>query len=151
MSGPSGAPIPIESLTAVGKNDPRVQMNFDGQTLPRAPSTRRVKPRPFSRQRIDLDRHGRAWTNCRADAIEVGEMVVGVGRVAQRELKTRYEPYYEVCGLVPGVDFPADDPPLKYVRPVAVGTDVVLTGMGGNVVTYDAETFVQTFRKADAT
>lgn len=122
-------------------------MQFDGQSLPNAPGMRRVLPKPFQRQRVNLDRHGRAWKQCRADAIEVGEMVVGVGRVVDREIKVRYVPKWEVCGYIPTVDeIPPDMEEL-----VAVGTDIVLTGMGGAVVTYDAADSVRTFRKEEAT
>ncbi len=146
MSGPKGDPIPIESLTPVGRNDPRVQTQFDGQTLPSAPSMRRVKPAPFRRESVNLDRHHRVWMQCRADAIEIGEMVAGLGRVAGREVKVRRAPKWEVFGLIPTVD----EIPPELFEPVAVSTDIELTSVGGAVVTYDAADSVRTFRKEEA-
>lgn len=157
--------IPIEALTPVSKNDPRVQVSFDGQTLPRTPSTRHVRPRPFARQRVSLDRHGRSWTWCRAGQVEEGDVVADVGRIVETGTQVRYASAADVVPVhrehedadgrpTPLIDvqFSPEDSRLLLDRfgsdKVAVGTDVVLTGAGGVVLACDEAQLVRAFRRS---
>lgn len=127
----ASAPVYAEDLVPISKAEAARRTTFDGETLPSMPATRRVIPEPFRRPRINLDRHGREWTTCRAEDVKAGDMVVDVGRVgADAEVFTRYE---TVAG----------------VPDVAVGVKVKLTGISGNQVVLDHGTRVRAFRLAE--
>lgn len=143
MPKPKGAPIPIESLTPIAKNDPRAQVKFDGQSMPKAPSMRHVKPKPFQRARFDLDRHNREWQWCRADQVDEGDMVVGVGRVVSARVVIRKVHRAVLAGGTAPKRVKAYDM-------VAVGTDIELEGMGGTVVRVDAGEQVKAFRERES-
>lgn len=140
---PQGAPIPIESLTPIAKNDPRAQVHFDGNSMPKAPATRRVKPKPFQRQRFDLDRHNRTWLYCRADQIEEGDMVVGVGRVSEVRVIIR-KVHRDVLA---GARLESIVQPIDPYDMIAVGTDIELTGAGGNTWLGDAGEQLKAFKE----
>ena len=126
-------PVHAEDLVPITKAEAASRVTFDGEHLPRVPATRRVIPAPFRRPRFDLDRHGRSWASCRADAVEEGDMVALDGtsfRVASVERVTRYE---AVAG-VPGV---------------ATGMKVIITGIAGNQVVFEPGSSVRAFRQAE--
>lgn len=126
----AAAPLHAEDLIPISKEAAASRIVFDGERLPRAPATRRVIPPPFQRPRFNLDRHGRAWTTCRADEVAVGDMVTDLGRVAGTETVIRYE---TVAGI----------------PDVATGMKVILTGISGNRAVYEPGTPVRAFRKAE--
>jgi hypothetical protein len=111
-------PVHMEDLTAVAKGDPRIAMNFDGESLPNAPATRRVIPAPFRRPRIELGHHGKSWQRLDACEVQPGDIVPDLGKITCSEAVTQYEPRHL---FVPGG---GDDR-------VAVRVDWVLTGLGG--------------------
>lgn len=125
------APVHAADLVPITKAEAQRRVTFDGETLPRVPATRRVIPEPFQRPRFDLDRHGRAWTTCPVEAIEAGDMVVDLGRIARApEFDIRYE---TVVGI----------------EDVATGMKVILTGIAGNQAVYAPGTYVRAFRLAE--
>lgn len=129
----AAAPVHAEDLVPITKAEAAARTTFDGEHLPKVPSTRRVIPAPFRRPRFDLDRHGRTWTGCRADAVKKDDMVAVDGtsfRVASAELVTRRE---TVAG-VPGV---------------ATGMEVIITGIAGNQVVLAPGSNVRAFRLAE--
>lgn len=119
-------PVRMDSLTAVSKDDPRVQMNFGGGSLPKAPQLRRVIPSAYQRPRIAVDHHGKSWQAARAGSVRPGDIVPGVGLVQEARTVTRR-------ASVAGADG------------VAVGLDIVLTGPE-STLTLDAQADVQVFR-----
>jgi hypothetical protein len=122
-------PVHAEDLVPITRDEAVQRTTFDGENLPRLPSTRRVIPAPFRRERVSLDRHGRTWQTCRAETVQAGDMVAGLGRVRETETVTRYE---TVSG-VPGV---------------AVGVKVIITGIAGNRAVYEPGQDVRAFRLA---
>lgn len=102
---------------------------FDGQTLPKLPTLKRVIPEPFRRDRVSLDRHGRSWQNCRADQVAVGDMVPEVGRVVDVGTELKYE---TVAGMTD----------------VATGMSVIITGAGGSKLVLQPGDSVKAFRPA---
>jgi hypothetical protein len=129
----ASAPVHAEDLVPITKAEAASRVTFDGEHLPRAPATRRVIPAPFRRPRFDLDRHGRTWGNCRADAVKTGDMVAVDGtafRVAGVETVIRYE-------MVAGIP------------DVATGMKVIITGIAGNQVVFEPGSSVRAFRQAE--
>jgi hypothetical protein len=127
------APVHAEDLVPITKAEAAARTTFDGEHLPRVPSTRRVIPAPFRRPRFDLDRHGRTWSACRADAVKKGDMVAVDGtsfRVDAVETVIRYE---TVAGI----------------PDVATGMKVIITGIAGNQVVLDPGSSVRAFRLAE--
>jgi hypothetical protein len=126
----AAATVREQDLVPITKAEAARRTTFDGESLPRVPSTRRVLPAPFRRESIDLTRHGRAWTQCRADEVEAGDVVPDVGRIESTEAVTRYEPVPDVPD-------------------VAVGMKVILTGVAGNRVAFDPGDSLRAFRLAE--
>jgi hypothetical protein len=126
----AAATVREQDMVPITKAEAARRTTFDGEHLPRVPSTRRVLPAPFRRERVSLDRHGRAWTTCRADKVEKGDVVPDVGRVESTEQVLRYE---TVAG----------------VPDVAVGMKTILTGVAGNRVAFDPGFTVRAFRQAE--
>jgi hypothetical protein len=126
----SSAPVHAEDLVPITKAEAARRTTFDGEHLPRVPSTRRVLPAPFRRERVSLDRHGRAWQSCRADAVEPGDVVPEIGRIAGTDFDIKYE---TVAG----------------VPDVATGMKVILTGIDGNSAAFDPGQHVRAFRLAE--
>jgi hypothetical protein len=127
------SPVHAEDLVAISPAEAARRTTFDGEHLPKMPATRRVIPPPFRRPRFDLDRHGRQWTNCRADMVEKDDMVAVGGqafRVASTETVIRYE---TVAGI----------------PDVAVGMKILLTGIAGNQVAFEPGQDVRAFRQAE--
>jgi hypothetical protein len=119
-----------QDLVPISPAEAARRVTFDGEHLPSVPVQRRVLPAPFRRESFTLDRHGRAWTSCRADAVVPGDVVPDVGRVAVAETVTRYETVAGVSG-------------------VAVGMKTILTGVTGNRVAFDPGQLVRAFRLAE--
>jgi hypothetical protein len=126
VAGRTG-PVHQEDMVPITRAEAANRVRFDGEHLPRAPRTARVLPAPFQRQRIDISRHGRAWTQCRADEVAAGDVVPDVGRIALVEPVIRYE---TVAG----------------VPDVAVGMKVILTGVAGNRVAFEPGETLRAFR-----
>jgi hypothetical protein len=127
----SMAALPVHQgdLVPISPAEAASRTTFDGESLPSLPKLRRVIPEPFRRERVSLDRHGRAWQNCRADLVAKGDVVPGVGRVVKTEHKISY-------GTVAGMS------------DVATGMSVVITGVGGNVLNLQPGDSVKAFRPA---
>lgn len=126
-------PVHAEDLVPITKAEAAARTTFDGEHLPKVPSTRRVIPAPFRRLRFDLDRHGRSWASCRADAVAPGDMVAVEGtafRVAAVETVIRYE---TVAGI----------------PDVATGMKVIITGIAGNQAEFEPGSNVRAFRQAE--
>jgi hypothetical protein len=126
----AAATVREQDMVPITKAEAASRITFDGEHLPRVPSTRRVLPAPFRRERISLDRHGRAWTQCRADEVAAGDVVPDVGKIAETEQVLRYE---TVAG----------------VPDVAVGMKVILTGVAGNRAAFDPGHPLRAFRLAE--
>jgi hypothetical protein len=125
-------------------------------TLPRAPSTRRVIPPPFRRERISIRVPGEPqpqWRNVRAGDVQAGWIVPGVGRVVSVLRTTRHAaaadqvPVFreelQVQGYT-GEDAAHLQGMYGHTR-VAVGIDITLTGPEGASVTVDTMAEVQAF------
>jgi hypothetical protein len=126
----AAATVSEQDLVPITKAEAARRVTFDGEHLPRVPSTRRVLPAPFRRERISLDRHGRQWTECPVEKVQPGDVVPDVGRIKSAETVTRYEPTVGVPD-------------------VAVGMKVILTGVAGNRVAFDPGASVRAFRLAE--
>jgi hypothetical protein len=124
------ATVRQEDLVPITKAEAARRTTFDGEHLPRVPATRRVLPAPFRRERVSLDRHGRAWQACRADAVQPGDVVPEVGRVREVDTDIRYE---TVAG----------------VPDVATGMKVILVGIDGSRTAFDPAQQVRAFRLAE--
>jgi len=129
-SAAAAPPVPAEALVPISKAEAARRTTFDGQTLPNMPVTRRVKPPPFRRSRIEISHHGRTWQYVTAEKVQVGDTVPGVGEVTGRQIVRRYETVEGVPG-------------------VAVGMKVILTGKGGNVVPFELTDKVHAHRLAE--
>ena len=126
----ANATVRQEDLVPITKAEAARRTTFDGEHLPRVPATRRVIPAPFRRDRVSLDRHGRAWQSCRADSVAAGDVVPEVGRVAAVDFDIRYE---TVSG----------------VPDVATGMKVILVGIDGARTALDPAQQVRAFRLAE--
>jgi hypothetical protein len=42
-------------------------------------------PKPFQRESISLDRHGKEWKHVRADLVKSGDIVEGIGQIYSSE------------------------------------------------------------------
>lgn len=126
----ANATVHQEDLVPITKAEAAQRTTFDGEHLPRVPSSRRVLPAPFRRQRVSLDRHGRSWQQVRADAVQPGDVVPEVGRIAGIDFDIRYE---TVAG----------------VPDVATGMKVILTGIDGTAAAFDPGQHVRAFRLAE--
>ena len=126
----ANATVRQEDLVPITKAEAARRTTFDGEHLPRVPATRRVLPAPFRRERVSLDRHGRAWQSCRADAVQAGDVVPEVGRVAGIDTDIRYE---TVAGI----------------PDVATGMKVILVGIDGSRTAFNPAQQVRAFRLAE--
>jgi hypothetical protein len=117
-------PVHAEDLIPVSRDDPRIQgPSFgNGETLPSVPKMRRVIPAPFRRPRIAIDHHGKSWQVKLAATVQPGDILTEVGKVALVRQMTRYVLRSEILGTA--ADCAGD-------THVAVGVDVVLTGISG--------------------
>lgn len=122
-------PVHQEDLIPISPAEAASRTTFNGEGMPGLPKLRRVIPAPFSRDRVDLTRHGRTWQTCRADEVAAGDMVVDVGRVVSAEPVIRYE---TVAGI----------------PDVATGMSVVIKGAGGNELVLQPGDSVRAFRPA---
>jgi hypothetical protein len=116
-------PVHAEDLIPVSRDDPRIQgPSFgNGEVLPNVPKMRRVIPAPFRRPRIAIDHHGKSWQVKLASAVQPGDILTEVGKVASARQVTRHVPRSELLGEAAGGTDVL----------VAVGVDVVLTGISG--------------------
>jgi hypothetical protein len=124
-------PVHAEDLRPISPAQAAARTRFDGETMPKAPVTRRVIPAPFQRHRINLTlpwEPKRQWGLCRAEDVREGDTVVDLGLVVSRE-------YRMVRETVAGV------------KNVAIGFDIVLTGKGGITRTFGAADQVRAFRQ----
>jgi hypothetical protein len=119
-----------EDMVPITPAEAARRTTFDGEHLPRVPRMSRVLPAPFRRERVDLTRHGRAWTECRADEVAKDDVVPDVGRIAAVEPVLRYE---TVAGI----------------PDVAVGMKVILVGVAGNRVAFNPGDSLRAFRLAE--
>lgn len=124
------ATVHAEDLVPITKAEAAERVTFDGEHLPKVPRTMRVLPPPFQRPRFDLDRHGRTWQTCRADAVEPGDVVPDVGRIAEVDTDIRYE---TIAGI----------------PDVATGMKVILVGIDGSRTAFDPAQQVRAFRLAE--
>jgi hypothetical protein len=126
-------PVHAEDLVPITKAEAAARTTFDGEHLPKVPATRRVIPAPFRRPRFDLDRHGRSWAGCRADAVVPGDMVA-VGGTAFRVAEVEHVIRYETVAGIPDV---------------ATGMKVIITGIAGNQAEFEPGSNVRAFRQAE--
>jgi hypothetical protein len=129
MKAARSAPVRMDSLQPMSKTEARRRMTFDGEHLPAAPATRRVIPKPFQRERIDLGGHGKTWQTVQATHIQREDIIPDVGLVTDVQEGIRHE---QIAG-----------------QQVAVGTFIVVEGAGGNLKIFDdTRSLVRVFREA---
>jgi hypothetical protein len=139
-------PVHAEDLVPVSRDDPRIAgPGFgNGETLPKVPVRRRVIPAPFRRPSIHIDHHGKSWQVRLAEQVRPGDIVPGVGRVKTAETRTRYEPMSAV--LRPeDLEFHELSPD----KQVAIGVEIVLTGIDGCVRIYGSREQVRVFTRRE--
>lgn len=133
------APVHAETLRPMSPYAARQMTTFQGDgVLPKAPSTRRVIPKPFQRERIVLGGahgHGKIWQNVRAEQIREGDIIPGVGKVDFTLETTRRE------DIAHEGTYELDDG-------VATGTLIYVEGAGGNEALFEAHQQVRVFREA---
>jgi hypothetical protein len=122
----SSAPVHAGDLTPVSAAEAARMATFDGQSLPRV-TRRRVIPAPYRRPRISGGRHGKTWQSVPADEVVPGDMTELAGKVADVRSVVRRE---EIAGR----------------KDVAVGTDIIITGIGGVSAAVDVAARVRVFR-----
>lgn len=130
------APVHAGALKPISKAEAARRTTFDGQSLPRLPSTRRVIPEPFRRPVISLSlpwEPKKVWSYVRADQVLAGDIVPDIGLVQSVSQTVRRE----VLAT-----------PVMGWTDVAVGTDVTITGPE-RYVTVDATDQVRVFRVED--
>jgi hypothetical protein len=135
-------PVHAEDLIPVARNDPRIQgpAPGNGSVLPKVPVRRRVIPAPFKRPSIHIDHHGKSWQVKHVESVQAGDIVPDVGRVAKAEQRTRYVRMSEVMRL--------EDLQLHALNPhkqVAVGLEVVLTGIDGREHLFEPSQRIRVF------
>ena len=124
----AAAPVHAEDLTPISRDEAARRTTFDGQSLPAMPSTRRVIPAPFRRDRISgAEHHGKTWQSVRADQVRAGDIVPDLGLVASAHERLRRETVAGVAGVPTRVEF-------------------VLTGAGGVVRALRPDAQVRVFR-----
>lgn len=120
------SPVHAEDLIAVPKGHPVTQTIHDGMSVPKMPVTRRVIPAPFRRPSIHIDHHGKSWQLLPVTTVKPGDIMPDVGKVAGVSTRVRYRTRGDILGIdVAGSDLSPLD------TPVAIGVDVVLTGVSG--------------------
>lgn len=130
------APVHAGALKPISKAEAARRTTFDGQSLPRLPSTRRVIPEPFRRPVISLSlpwEPKKVWQYVRADQVLAGDIVPDIGLVQSVSQTVRRE----VLAT-----------PVMGWTDVAVGVDVTITGPE-RYVTVDATDQVRVFRVED--
>lgn len=138
----STAPVHAEDLRPISKAEAGRRTTFDGETLPGVPATRRVIPAPFRRPRIAIDHHGKTWQTVRADQVREGDIVPGLGRVAEAGEMVLYAPRRDF--LEPAErEYLTED---ELVEPVAHGTAIRVLGAGANVLMLRPHDQVRVFR-----
>lgn len=134
------APVHAETLRPMSPYAAKQLTTFQGDgTLPQAPSTRRVIPKPFQRERIVLSGahgHGKVWQNVRAEQIREGDIIPDVGKVDFTLETTRRE------DISHEGDYELNDG-------VATGTLIYVEGAGGNSAVFVPHQQVRVFREAD--
>lgn len=133
-----------EDLIPISKAEAARRTTFDGESLPTGiPSTRRVIPAPFKRDRVVGGRHGKTWhEGMAAKEIRARDIIPDIGLVRRVEHYVRHEevshPHiHDGDGTVEGC--PGCFPP-------AVGVDVQVIGGDGRYHVLDAEASVRVFR-----
>lgn len=111
-------------------------------TLPRFPSTRRVLPAPFRRDRISGGSHGKTWHLLTAEQVRRGDIITDLGRVVQVEQKVAHSDVVEQHNHLS--DGTVEGCPGCF--PVASGFEYEITGAGGKVVKWLAGREVKVFR-----
>jgi hypothetical protein len=132
--------VHAEDLVPISKAEAARRTMFDGEHLPAAPATRRVIPAPYRRDRVIGGKHGKKWNEVRANQILKGDIIPDVGLVTEVEGTVRYETRGEILNSTAPYLCSTDD------TLVAVGTDIHVTGAGGNEMTFDSKTNVRVFR-----
>lgn len=160
--------VPAESLRPITRGQASARTTFDGHTLPAAPQMRRVRPAPFRRPRIEAGSHGKSWQWVTVEDVGLDDIVPDVGKVTDITEhvvhKTRGEVLGDIYGWstrdsegqeldrmtpAPLIDKTIEFPDLgDLTELVAVGTVVLLTGMGGSVKAFRPGSPVQVFRKS---
>ena len=125
----ASAPVHAEDLRPISRAEAARRTTFGGQVLPRMPARRRVIPAPFRRPSARGGGHGKTWQSVPAEQVTAGDMTELVGKVAALTVLLRRE---TVAGH----------------EGVAVGTDVVLLGVGGVSATVSATAQVRVFRRS---
>ena len=143
----SKRPVYAGDLTPISKAEAQERRTFRGDSLPSMPATRRVIPKPFARDRIEIEHHGKTWQDVRAETIQPGDMVLSVGRVITVDPVVIYSNKAEM-GIPPSEGLSAEMAELELANPVAVRVDLVLTNVVGDEFTVDSRAQVRVFRKA---
>ncbi len=131
MTRAASEPVHAEDMVPISRAEAGMRTTMShGDSLLRAPATRRVIPAPYQRDRIAISHHGCAWTSCRADEVDLGNIVPDIGKVVSTEITTRR-------GTISGV------------QGVALGMDVRLRGAGGLEKLFDAAATVRVFRETE--
>lgn len=124
-------PVRMDTLQPMSKVEAARRMTFDGGSLPAAPRTTPVIPRPFERPRAVVSTEGghqKTWQNVAAEDIEVEDIITDLGRVIEVTDQIRHE---TVAG----------------VPSVAVGVDIIVVGAGGKIAVFEPHEQVRVFRK----
>lgn len=138
----SAEPVHAEDLVPISKAEAARRTTFDGEHLPAVPTTRRVIPPPFRRQRISIDHHGKTWQSVRADQVLEGDIVPDLGRVAEVAEAVLYSPRRDF--LAPGQREQLTEDELD--EPVAHGMAIRILGAGANVLILRPDMQVRVFR-----
>jgi hypothetical protein len=134
------APVHAETLRPMTQAAAAQRTMFRGDgVLPQAPSTRRIIPKPFQRERIVLSGahgHGKVWSNVRAEQIREGDIIPDIGMVDFTLETTRRE------DIAHEGDYELNDG-------VATGTLIYVEGAGGNNAVFAPHQQVRVFREAE--
>lgn len=144
MSHP--APVHAENLVPISAAQAAEMRRIDpaSGSLPKFPATRRVIPAPYKRDRVVGGDHGKAWTLVTADKVRKGDIILpDVGMVVSVQERVVYE---NLDLFAPGESGPQHLGNWKPDDKVATRREYVVTGAGGNVVTYPSHAEVQVFR-----
>lgn len=119
--------VHAEDLRPISRSEAARRTMFDGEHLPKAPATRRVIPAPFRRDRVVGGRHGKEWRERSVREVRRGDIIPDIGLVVDLAERIRHEGEGKL-------------------GPIAVGTDIRITGAGGAERIFDAEASLQVFR-----
>lgn len=140
-------PVHAENLIPISREQGTDLRRIDpaAGTLPRFPSTRRVIPAPYKRDRAVGGSHGKAWTLVLAGKIVAGDIITDIGLVTAVQERMLYGTVSDFTGQ--HGDQPADAAGQWAAGDkVATGTEYVVTGAGGRIVAYPASAEVKVFR-----